>query len=523
MGKGYGNSFHGNNGEGKGSGKPLIIGHNLLYDLTWLKVLKGFDQWDYEVFDTLIALHLLDENYPDKSLQHQYLKLTGRGYEKPGKVSLHSSSTPLIENLREDARRDAHATAELFRDVYRKLEQGGLERIAWLDNEVLKTVVDVTARGWKVDGYALDSGEKALLDSLHNLESTITINPRSPKQVSRWVFGREDAPTDEACLRAIKDTNPRASRILEHRELSKQEGTYYRGLKRYVYEDGRVHAWYHLAPSPLGNSTVTGRLSSSKPNMQNQPPETRHLFIPSNPDWAILTADSQQLELRIIAEVTRDPTLLRYIHEGRDLHEETAIFVADLKGEPYDRGIDRYGGKTTNFAWVYGASNWQLARTTGLPNHLGKELSHFLTEKFPGVTGWIEDTKDRIRTEGVIRNIFGRRRRLGVHDNFETPEGRRTLRQALNSPIQGGAGDLVKFIMWCIHRKFLTLGLESGIINTVHDEIDIDLNPKEEAIVREIVEYYFTSPPTEEYLGYKLVVPLGVEIGVGKNWKEAKV
>lgn len=496
----------------------LIVGHNLMYDLLWLKTLKGVNQWDYEVFDTLIGLHLLDENYPDRTLRHQYLKLTGETYEKPGEEAAKAGDIN-INLLRRDARTDVNATQRLYRKVVEGIKKEGLGKVVWLDNQVLKVLVDISHRGFSIDIETLDRERGELLEELRQLESLIPCNPRSPKQVAAWlgVIGS----TNEVVLANLRGERPRL--LLRHRELSKREGTYYGGLRKRIYDDGKLHAWFNVAPSTLGSSTVTGRLSSSGPNLQNQPMEVKHLFIPTPPLELIFRADAEQLELRIIAEVTRDQTLLNYILEGRDLHDETGRYGCKLAGRMYGGKDDRFIGKTTNFGWFYGAGAYKLGQLWGVSHKSGSKLYNFLTQKFPGVQKWIEDTEVQLRERGYVQSIFGRKRRFGITSDFKTPQGGHILRQALNSPIQGGAGDLVKFIMLVIHKNLLTRGLRSGIINQVHDEIVIETCEGELEEVKSIVQEAFVNPPLREYFGIELAIPLKVTVGVGHNWKEASL
>ena len=192
----------------------------------------------------------------------------------------------------------------------------------------------------------------------------------------------------------------------------------------------------------------------------------------------------------------------------------------------YNGKEHRFTGKTCNFGWFYGAGAYKLGQVWGESGRFGQKLYSFLTQKFPGVQRWIDNTQDQLRTRGYVYSIFQRRRRLtepGVHVEFASGAGGHILRQALNSPIQGGAGDLIKFIMWVIHKKFLTKGLRSGIINQVHDEIVVETCEEELEEVGNIVQESFVNPPLRDYFDFDLTVPLKVNIGVGKTWKEASL
>jgi DNA polymerase-1 len=351
-------------------------------------------------------------------------------------------------------------------------------------------------------------------------------NINSNPQLREILFDRLSLPvlkktstgpsTDASVLTALaEEGHALPTLLMEYRELSKLENTYLDALPRLVNpKTGRLHTSF--------NQTVasTGRLSSSDPNLQNIPirrelgRDIRRGFIPRQ-GWQLLAADYSQIELRLLAHLSRDPAFVEAFQAGGDIHRQTAALIFDVPLAEVT-GTMRSRAKTINFATIYGQGPRALSQQLGIEHAEAKEFIARYFARFQGVRNYLDAMVSFARENGYVQTIFGRRRYIPElrERNFNIRAfGERT---AANSPIQGSAADLIKIAMIRIDDALRTKELESRMLLQVHDELVFEVSPDELDQVQEVVKY-------EMEHAAQLSVPLVVDLGVGKNWLETKL
>jgi DNA polymerase-1 len=319
--------------------------------------------------------------------------------------------------------------------------------------------------------------------------------------------------TDMEVLSQLSSEHEIAGKILEYRQLAKLAGTYIDALPKLVNrKTGRIHTSFNQAV------TATGRLSSSDPNLQNIPIRTelgrkiRSAFVP-RPGNLLLDADYSQIELRIMAHLSGDDSLLAAFRTGADVHTSTAARIGGVPEEEVNAEM-RGRAKTINFGVMYGMGARGLARQLGITVEEAKSFIEEYFERYPGVRDYIERSKEEVRSRGFAETLLGRRRML---PDINSEDGRvRSFseRIAINMPIQGTAADMIKVAMVAIDGAISDSGLRSRMILQVHDELVFDVVPGELDAMREIVRELMES-------AVELEVPVRVDIGVGENWLEA--
>jgi DNA polymerase I len=305
--------------------------------------------------------------------------------------------------------------------------------------------------------------------------------------------------------------------ILEYRELGKLKGTYVDALPELVNpETGRIHSSFNQT------GTVTGRIASSNPNLQNIPVRSevgmriRRGFV-ARPGWLILAADYSQVELRILAHITQDEALLDAFRQGQDIHRATAaaVFGVPLEDVTFKQ---RQFAKNVNFGIIYGMGAYRLARESELTLAEAENYIKGYFERFPGIRDYLESTKAQARKQGYVETLFGRRRYFPIFQarartNREMVA--RAEREAINHPIQGTAADIIKLAMIALHRRLREGGYRARIILQVHDELLLEVPEEEVDAVRSLVVETMSST-------VELDVPLKVEVSTGRNWLELK-
>ncbi|MDP3046312.1 MAG: DNA polymerase, partial [Chloroflexota bacterium] len=319
--------------------------------------------------------------------------------------------------------------------------------------------------------------------------------------------------TDSAVLEELRGKHPVVALILEHRQLTKLKSTYVDALPLLVdRHDGRVHTSYNQTV------TSTGRLSSSDPNLQNIPIRTdlgkqvRAAFV-APPGSVLLAADYSQVELRILAHVSQDPTLLATFERGEDIHSATAAAIFDV---PLDQvtPAQRRVAKGINFGIVYGMGDYGLAQRTDLDQ---KDASRFIADYFghhPGVKGYLDETKRLAKEQGYVSTLLGRRRYLPELKNPNRAVVAAAERMAVNMPIQGTAADIIKIAMVRLHKAIQERGLRSRMILQVHDELIFEVPEEELAAMKPLVQDLMEN-------ALPMSVHLKVDLAVGNNWGEA--
>jgi DNA polymerase-1 len=356
----------------------------------------------------------------------------------------------------------------------------------------------------------------------HALAAT-PFNLNSPRQIQEILFEREKLPvvkktpsgqpsTDEDVLQELALNYPLPKLILDYRALSKLKSTYTDKLPRMVNaHTGRVHTNYGQAVA------VTGRLSSNDPNLQNIPIRNaegrriRETFI-APPGHRILSADYSQVELRIMAHLSQDPTLIAAFAAGEDVHRRTAAEVFGVAADQLTSEQRRYA-KVINFGLIYGMSAFGLAANLGIERSAAQQYMERYFARYPGVAAYMQRTRESAREKGYVETVFGRR--LYMIDIRASNNQRRQAaeRAAINAPMQGTAADLIKLAMVAVHA-WLSQRRKSRLIMQVHDELVLEVPEDELEVVKHELPGLMTGVA-------KLDVPLVVDVGVGANWDEA--
>ncbi len=349
-------------------------------------------------------------------------------------------------------------------------------------------------------------------------------NINSPSQLGEVLFERLKLPrgkktktgysTDSEVLEELAADQPIARAVLEYRQTAKLKSTYADALPRLVDPDtGRIHAQF--------NQTVaaTGRLSSSDPNLQNIPIRTpqgrriRRAFVAQNPGDLLISADYSQIELRLLAHLSRDPGLVAAFNAGEDIHRATAARIFDVPPERVD-SVMRGRAKTVNFGVLYGMGPIRLARELGIPRAEAARFIEQYFSKMPGVKAYLDASLVAARRDGFVTTLLGRRRYLPGLNLDDARARAQAERIAANTPIQGSAADLIKKAMIRVHRELSERRLASRMIIQVHDELLLEGPEREKEEVDSVVRRAMQE-------AIRIDVPLVVEMGAGRSWDEA--
>ena len=420
--------------------------------------------------------------------------------------------------------------------IWKEMEEQGLQDLyLTMEEPLLKVLSDMEMEGVKIDQaqlrrYAagLSAQMNEIQDRIREMAGEPDLNIMSPKQIGTLLFEklnldpkikpkkdvRYTYPTDEETLSALADKHPIVNEILEYRGIRKLLSTYIEPFPTYISPaTGKIHTTFNQA------LTATGRLSSSKPNLQNIPirtergKEIRKAFIPSRPDGVIVSADYSQIELRIMAHLSCDAHLIEAFKNGQDVHAITAAKIFGI--DPSDVTPDqRRIAKTANFGIMYGISSFGLSQRLKIGRGEAKKIIEDYFANFPAISSYIEDTLTAARENGYVETIFGRRRYLPDLTSRNGTVRALAERNAINAPIQGTSADIIKLAMISVARRIKEEGLQSKMVLQIHDELVFDAVLSETARLEEIVREEMENIVT-------LSVPLTVECNHGNNWLEA--
>nr|BFF36251.1 DNA polymerase I [Tenacibaculum mesophilum] len=512
------------------------IGHNLKYDI---KVLSNYNMpVKGKLFDTMIAHYLIN---PDMRHNMDVLAETYLNYQpvsiteligKKGKNQLSMRQVELPKQT-EYAVEDADITYQLKEHFSKELESGNVTK---LFNEVETPLVSVLT-AMEIEGINLDTDflktlSKALSKDISQLEQNIyeqageEFNIASPKQLGPILFDKlklVDKPkktktgqysTAEDVLSYLAKDHQIVADILEYRQYKKLQSTYVDALPNEINpKTGRVHTVYAQAVA------ATGRLSSNNPNLQNIPirtkrgQEVRKAFIPRNEDYVLLAADYSQIELRIIAALSEEETMIKAFQHGEDIHASTAAKVFNVPIEEVTRE-QRSNAKTVNFGIIYGVSAFGLSNQTDLSRKEAKELIDTYYATYPKLRNYISKQVDFAREHGYVETVLHRRRYLKDINSRNAIVRGAAERNAVNAPIQGSAADIIKLAMINIYKRFEQENFKSKMLLQVHDELVFDAHKDELDIIKPIIKQEMEN-------AFKMSVPLDVEIDTGANWLEA--
>ncbi|MDB5032029.1 DNA polymerase I [Mucilaginibacter sp.] len=512
------------------------IGQNLKFDIL---MLKWYDvQIKGDLFDTMMAHYIID---PDTRHGMDVLSENYLGYKPvsiteligPKGKNQGSMRDVEIEKIKEYAAEDADITLQLKEIFEPKIKEVGADDLLHkIENPLIYVLADIEHEGVKIDHDTLREFSKELETDIVVLEKTVyekagvRFNIASPKQLGEVLFEKlmldpkakktktGQYQTGEDVLLALANKSDIVRDILDYRQLQKLKSTYVDALPQMVNpKTGRVHTSYNQAVA------ATGRLSSTNPNLQNIPirtergREVRKAFIPRDSGHSIVSADYSQIELRIIAEISKDENMMDAFVRNIDIHTATAANVYGIAVEDVD-STQRRNAKAVNFGIIYGQSAFGLSQNLGIPRKEAAEIIENYFAQFPGIKRYMNDTMNFARENGYVTTLMGRRRYLrDINSANQTVRGF-AERNAINAPIQGSAADMIKIAMINIHREFKEQKLDSRMTMQVHDELVFDVPHHEIEIVKPIIMHNMKT-------AIKTIVPIIVEIGTGLNWLEA--
>jgi DNA polymerase I len=486
--------------------------------------------------DTMLQSYVLESHRPhdmdNLALRHlgektiKYEEVAGKGASQIGfdEVALDQAAPYAAE--------DADITLRLHQALYPQLANAPrlLEVYRDIEMPTSRVLRKMERNGVLIDGELLRVQSGQIATRLIQLEAEAYMlaggefNLGSPKQIGQIFFEKLQLPvvkktpsgapsTDEEVLQKLAEDYPLPKILLEHRGLSKLKSTYTDKLPRMVNaKTGRVHTNYGQAVA------VTGRLSSNDPNLQNIPVRTvegrriREAFI-APPGSKIVSADYSQIELRIMAHISGDPSLMRSFAEGEDVHRATASEIFGVT--PIEVSNDqRRIAKVINFGLIYGMSAFGLASNIGITRDAAKLYIDRYFQRYPGVANYMEETRSKAKRDGFVETVFGRRLWLPEINGGSGPRRQGAERAAINAPMQGTAADLIKLSMIAVQDWLEASKIETKMIMQVHDELVLEVPEAELPEVRKRLPELMCGVAT-------LKVPLVAEVGVGNNWEEA--
>ncbi len=515
--------------------ETLKIGHNLKFDLSVLRWhglrVRG------PLFDTMIAHFLVeaDQRHSMDFMAEAYLgyrpvpitDLIGdKGAEQLSLLEVD------VEKQVDYAAEDADITLQLYQKLVPLLEERGQERVFYeVEMPVLPVLVEMEHEGVALDTAALAVFSVELGRMIQEYEAEIfalagtAFNLNSPKQLGEVLFGQMkllEKPkktrtgqysTSEQVLTGLASHHEIVRKILEYREATKLKSTYVDALPgTLLAKSGRVHTTY------TQTGAITGRLSSNNPNLQNIPirselgQEIRKGFV-SREGFVLMAADYSQIELRVMASISEDPGMIEAFEQGRDIHSATAAKVFGVKLE--DVSIEmRRKSKMVNFGIIYGITAFGLSQRLGIPRKEASGIIQSYLEQYPGVKRYMDDTVSFCEKHGYVETLCGRRRYLRDINSRNKTIQNAARRNAMNSPIQGTAADMIKIAMTRVQAALEAGGFKTRMLLQVHDELVFDLCPAEGPSVEDLVQRCMQEALT-------LKVPIVVDIGTGANWLEA--
>jgi DNA polymerase-1 len=438
-----------------------------------------------------------------------------------------------IEKIKDYAAEDADVTLQLKNVFEPKIKQVGAEQLLHgVENPLIYVLADIEYEGVKIDHNTLKEFSKELETDVAKLEKVVyekagvRFNIASPKQLGEVLFEKlmldpkakktktGQYQTGEDVLLALAAKSDIVRDILDYRQLQKLKSTYVDALPQMVNKKtGRVHTSYNQAVA------ATGRLSSTNPNLQNIPirtergREVRKAFIPRDEKHVIVSADYSQIELRIIAEISKDTNMMDAFVNNLDIHTATAAKVYGI-GLDEVTGQQRRNAKAVNFGIIYGQSAFGLSQNLGIPRKEAAEIIENYFAQYPGIKQYMSDTMNFARENGYVVTLMGRRRYLRDINSANATVRGFAERNAINAPIQGSAADMIKIAMINIHKEIKAQGLQSKMTMQVHDELVFDVPNDEVELIKPIIMHNMKN-------AIKTTVPIVVEIGTGVNWLEA--
>ncbi len=486
--------------------------------------------------DIMIAAYVLNSN--DEKYTIDMLTLRYLGRELVGETGTKSQPS-MLDMLDMTSRYTAIAeksmvVGQIGRVLSEKLKEENCDSLYYdIEHKLIYVLADMELEGFSVDRKYLedldviyDKRIKDLTDtirSLANKDESFNIN--STKQLGTLLFEELGLPvikktktgysTDIEVLEALSDSHPIIPMIIELRHISKLSSTYVKGLIKLIDEKtGKIHTTFNQTV------TVTGRLSSSNPNLQNIPVRTdegreiRKVFVASNHDRVLIDADYSQIELRVLSHIAEDERMIEAFKNEEDIHTATASEVFGIAPMMVTKE-QRSRAKAVNFGIVYGISDFGLAKDLGIARNKAKKYIETYFERFPGVKNYMDEVVRNAKKDGYVMTIFGRKR--FIPDILSKNRNVRNFgeRTAMNTPIQGSAADIIKIAMIKVHERLKNMDTDAKLILQVHDELIIDCAVKDVMIVKDMLREEMQSAA-------KLSVPLTADINCAYSWYDGK-
>jgi len=522
--------------------KPLLedpklakVGQNIKYD--WIVLKRSGIDLQGVVFDTMVASYLLNPTRRAHNLEMiaaEYLDHKMISYKEVagGKKGDKGFDEVPVKNAVPYACEDADITLMAHEVLKPKLQEGGFDSLfKELEMPLIPVLAGMEMSGICVDGGRLEGVSKEFERQLHETEDRIyaiageRFNIQSHQQLGRILFENLKLPiqkktkkktgysTDVQVLTTLSLEHELPALVLQYRSLAKLKSTYADALVDLIHpETHRIHTSYNQTV------TATGRLSSSDPNLQNIPVRTeegrkiRAAFVPQK-GQTMLSADYSQIELRLLAHYSEDPTLVEAFEQDQDIHARTAAEVFQLLPGMITPEMRRQA-KVINFGIIYGMSPFRLSKELGISQKMAKIYIENYFRRYKGVKRFIEETIEEARKAGKVTTLLGRHRQLPDILSKNRTAREFAERTAVNTPLQGTAADLIKLAMIRIHHAFTEMHLQTKMLLQVHDELLFEVPPQELTIVKRDVAEIMEGV-------YRLRVPLKVDMKTGQNWAEA--
>ena len=518
--------------------KITWVGQNLKYDMLMLKW-YGFELAG-NIFDTMLAHYVIE---PDGKRNMDALSAKYLGYEpvhieeligKKGKGQGTMRDVE-AEKIKDYAAEDADITLQLKNIFLPQLKEKEVEKVFYeVENPLVKVLTAMEFEGIRIDEGFLNDYSKELEREAKIAEESVykqagvRFNLASPKQLGEVLFDKLQLDpkakktktgqyaTGEEVLLKLAAQNKIVDDILIFREYTKLKSTYVDALPLMINKKtGRVHTSYAQAVA------VTGRLSSNNPNLQNIPVRTdrgreiRKAFIPRDKDHVLISADYSQIELRIVAAISGDVNMCEAFTTGKDIHTATAAKVFNVDEKEVTKEM-RYKAKSVNFGIIYGQGAFGLAENLGISRTEAKEIIDNYKKQFPNIQKYMDDTINFAKENGYVETLMGRKRWLKDINSANFTVRGFAERNAINSPIQGSAADMIKMAMIKIHHEFSKQNFKSKMLLQVHDELVFDAHRSEIEIIKPVILNCMQTA-----LALPNGVPTDAEIGMGENWLEA--
>ena len=532
------------------SDKPELLKNKILSNLLMSKDIKknvfdvkrtyyGLHRMGIEIdginSDVLLQSYLLDTNDNSNDLgqlahQNDYLNIqTDEEVYGKGKKRALPEKKVFLNHLATKAK----AIEFLGDNLFIKLNENAQADLYWkIELPLAIVLAQMEITGMKVNSRTLIDMQGSFTDRLGEIKQDIyniageEFNIKSPKQLGEILFDKMGLPvikktktgysTAVNVLEKLRDASPIIDYILNYRMLSKINSTYLNGLLKVINQkDSKIHTTF------VQTLTQTGRLSSIEPNLQNIPiridegKQIRKAFVSEYEDGYILSSDYSQIELRVLAHITKDKNLQEAFKKDEDIHASTAVKIFGLDSSYEVTPLMRRHAKAVNFGIVYGISDYGLSQSLGISRKKAQQFIDTYFKEFPGVAQYVKDIVEKAKKNGYVETISNRRRYLPDINSKNFNLRSFAERTAMNSPIQGSAADIIKIAMINVQNAMKEHNLKSKMILQVHDELIFDVPADEIEVMTSLVPKVMDS-------AYKLDVPLKVETSYGKNWYEAK-